>query len=209
MVRPILGFILLSLGVWSAKAEPPPMPMPWLELTHFYYTPIQVRQFIDNPVYFGTNIANNGGWGPQQKSVWNTVDLRPFGVGYAPPCSAPVSSCTWVGVKMAQLSCDLIITGYPPSSDGIARQAPITADLTLTFRAHGDTNAIITKYLGQTIEAHTGGGQRSNFSTIVPTDENGMFDYAFNFPDNIPAWDGTSTGGAAFGANCTVQMWAR
>lgn len=200
MIRAIcLAFLCLAT---AARAEPPPMPMPWIEVATFYYTPLQVRQFTDNPMYFGANIAG-GGWGPQLKRTWNAVDLRPYGVGTDP------ATGTWVGAKMAQLSCDLLITGYPIDADQIVRVAPHVADLTITVRAHSDPNAIVTKYLGQTIEAHRGGGQRSNFSTIVPLDANAMFDFSFDFPDGIPPWDGTSSGGAAFGANCSIQMWAR
>ena len=75
-------------------------------------------------------------------------------------------------------------------------------NLTVSFRAPGD-DLSAANYLGQAIEAHNGGGQRSTFATWVP-----VFDRRFEF-----RWD-RGTGGqypahCAYAVNLSLQAYVR
>ena len=76
--------------------------------------------------------------------TWVTVDCVPFGV----PADA-----------VAVFLCGLMVITHGTTAE--------TADLQVTFRAPGDTVAS-NQYIGQTIEASVGNGQRSNLATWVP-----------------------------------------
>ena len=77
-----------------------------------------------------------------------------------------------------------------------------TADITLTFRRPGDGTPC-TKYLGQAVEAHSGGGQRSPISSWVPLDD-GKFEFCYRImtPGSWPT-------NSAYGINMSLQAWTR
>jgi hypothetical protein len=110
---------------------------------------------------------------------WTQVDLKPYGVS--------------ADAKAVFLSGILIIT------HGTLAQ---TCDLSVTLRAPGST-LVGGAYLGQTVEAHIGGGQRSTMGTWVPV-ENGIFEIHW----------GRSTFGqypseCTYGVNLSLQAWVK
>ena len=84
-----------------------------------------------------------------------------------------------------------------------------SVDLQLTFRKPGDNAALCSKMIGQTVEAHVGGGQRSGLAVWVPVD-NGVINWCYRRMVNgvmsdAGSWpDYTSVGG-----NLSVLGWAR
>ena len=112
-----------------------------------------------------------------QKNTWYQVDLKPMGV-----------SAT---AKWAFLSGLLIVT------HGTSEQS---CNLTVSFRGVGDT-LTVENYLGQVIEPHLGGGQRSGLASYVPL-KNGVFEYAYNY-DGDGAWPAS----CAYGVNLSLQAW--
>lgn len=205
-MRFIASIFALLFAASPALAEPPPLPMPWVKLSEIYYTPTQVRLYgagsqppsfctISQPcnaVYVMTHLPTSiGNYGPpatncvdpptcnQWASNPITVDLAPFGIAE--------------DAKVAWLSGMLIIT------HGTTVE---TADIHVTFAAYGGP-IDCTRYLGQTVEPHVGGGQRSNMSTLVPLSERKFqFCYFLNTPGEWP--DNSS-----YGINLSIQAWGR
>src|SRR5207302_4862492 len=93
-----LAILIASLLIGaSAAAQSLPIPMPWVKLSEFYYSPLQVRLWRNNPVWLGVQMCCGSDYGPQDQGQWTTVDLSP-----------------WLGAndaKMALLVCELVITG--------------------------------------------------------------------------------------------------
>jgi len=127
--------------------------LPFERVTETYYTPSQDRLYADAPVYVQLGTPTPAG--PAQQNTWHRVDLRPWGV----PNDA----------RFAFLNGLLVITHGT---------SPQIADLRVTFRSPDDITADPTRYIGQCIEAHIGGGQRTNMSAIVKL-LNGQFDFAY------------------------------
>lgn len=111
--------------------------------------------------------------------VWTAVDLTAFGV----PRDA----------HAVFLSGILIIT------HGTTQE---TADLTVSLRAPGSALPI-SAYLGQSVEAHVGGGQRSTMSAWVPCVD-GSIEWA---------WQRSTQGqwptNCAYGVNMSLQAYVR
>lgn len=118
------------------------------------------------------------GAGPSP-GVWTTVDV-----------SANVPS----GTKAIFLGGILIVT------HGTTVE---TCDLRISFRKPGTTYPT-GNYLGQTIEAISGSGQRSTMFAVVPVDENGQFQYM---------WEKTTSGTwpthCSNGGNFSIQGYVR
>lgn len=110
---------------------------------------------------------------------WVQVDLKPLGVE--------------ANAKSAFLSGLLIITHG---------SAPQACDLTVSMRAPGSPLAA-GNYLGQTVEAHIGGGQRSGFASWVPL-VNGVFEFQWN-RSTFGQWPTE----CAYGINLSLQAWTR
>ena len=176
-----LAAVAIAMHATASQAEPPPRPLPSVSVTQFNIVTSQVRMYADNPIYFGTNISNGGNYGTQtSQNVWHRDDLKPLGV----PADA----------KAAFLSGMLIITHGTAAG---------TANVQMTARKVGDNNSDQSKYLMQTIEAHVGGGQRSNASFWVAL-SNGEFEFSYSHNQTVP-WPT----GSAIGANFSLQAWAR
>lgn len=157
----------------------PPMPLPWLKVNEFYVTPSPSRMYgPDNAVYVQTRLPSN--YGPQQTGVWHKSDLKPLGVS--------------ADAVAAFLSGLLIIT------HGTAEEI---ADIRVAFRRPGDTDCDTSKYLGQSCEAHIGGGQRSGLATWVPL-TNGEFEFCYQI-----ATPGAYPQNSAYAINLSLQAWAR
>lgn len=79
---------------------------------------------------------------------------------------------------------------------------PETCDLNVSFRAPGN-DMVYQASIGQTIEAHIGGGQRSNMATWVPV-RNGAIEFYWwrNTAGNWPA-------NCAYGVNLIAQAYLR
>lgn len=117
-------------------------------------------------------------YGPAS-GMWHRISLESMGI----PADA----------KGVFLSGILIIT------HGTTTQ---TCDLTISFRAPGDT-IDAGNYIGQTIEAITGSGQRSNMSTWAPA-RNGEIEFY---------WKRNTTGQwpseCSYGINLSAQSYVR
>lgn len=174
-----LSALLWLLCAAPALAEPPAKPLAFQQASQLWLTTTPARLYSDNVVYVQTHLPGGCvGW--CNEGTWQTVDLTPYGVA---------SDAKW-----AFLSGMLIVT------HGSAIEI---ADLKVVFRRPGDTSTDCTKYLGQAIEAHVGGGQRSNISTWVPLSY-GVFEWCYttttpgNWPDN-----------SAYAVNISLQAWAK
>lgn len=159
-------------------AEPPPQPMQWRPVSELYVAAGPARLYSDNVVYVQTHMSGPCA-GQCTEGVFHRVDLAPYGV--------PVDA------KAAFLSGMLIITHG---------ETVETADLQIVFRAPGDTTSC-ARVMGQTTEAHVGGGQRSMMATWVPL-YGGAFEWCFR----------TSTPGSwpthsSYGVNLSLQAWVR
>lgn len=75
-----------------------------------------------------------------------------------------------------------------------------TCDLTVHFRP--DSSKPWGGYRGQTVEAHVGGGQRSNHSILIPM-TNRSFQVLLGGAQGKPAWPH----GCAYGVNYVVDYW--
>lgn len=110
---------------------------------------------------------------------WVQIDLKPLGVA--------------ADAKAAFLSGLLIITHG---------STPQTCDATVALRAPG-SQLTAGNYLGQVVEAHVGGGQRSGFASWVP-----LVDGVFEF-----RWDRNTFGQwpseCSYGINLSLQSWTR
>lgn len=157
----------------------PTLPLPWIKASEIYFTTSPSRMYANNAVYVGTHLGANN-YGTQGANQWHLVDLKPFGV-----TSDAIA---------AFLSGLLIIT------HGNAAE---TADLCIVFRQPGDASCPTTAYIGQTIEAAVGGGQRSTMGTWVPLSGGCLeFSYSVNTPGDWPA-------NSSYGINLSLQAWAR
>ena len=70
------------------------------------------------------------------------------------------------------------------------------------FRVHFKKSGAYTypgDYIGQTVEAHPGGGQRTNFSSWVPVENQKFMFY----------WYGVPLSGVHYGTNLTIQAYIR
>jgi hypothetical protein len=133
----------------------------------------------------------------------NTYTGTTIPPGCAPStwCTVDVATLTAPDAKSVFLSGILIITHG---------ETVETADFKIGFRAFGDNEGCPSPqgptcvwYVGQTIEAHIGGGQRSNMATWVPV-KDGKFQF----------WYALSTSGTwptnpSYGVNLSVQAWTR
>lgn len=128
------------------------------------------------PIAIFVNTYTNTG---PTEAVWNRLSLASLGV----PSDA----------KGVFLSGILIIT------HGTTVQ---TCDLTISFRAPGDT-IDAGNYIGQTIEAAVGSGQRSNMSTWAPA-RNGEIE--FYWKRNTPGQWPTE---CSYGINLSAQAYVR
>lgn len=177
--------LALVMTAGSALPDTPPNPFPWVKANELYVTPSASRQYgpdeagvPGNAIYVITRVPSTL-YGPQQTDTWHTVDLKPLGVT--------------ADAQAAFLSGILIITHG---------NTPETADMTLTFRRPGDSTPC-TKYLGQAVEAHIGGGQRSPISSWVPlADGKFEFCYRISTPGSWPT-------NSAYGINMSLQAWTR
>jgi len=157
----------------------PSLPLPWFKATEVYFTTSPARLYSDNAVWFGTHLGA-GDYGPQGEAQWHSVDLKPYGVA-----SDAIS---------AFLSGVLIIT------HGTASE---TADMKIVFRKPGDASCPVSATMGQVVEAHVGGGQRSTMSTFVPL-SNGCFEYSYTL-----STPGDWSANSGYGVNLSLQAWAR
>lgn len=112
--------------------------------------------------------------------TWQRIDLKPHGV----PADA----------KAVQLTGILIVTHG---------QQPETADLSVAFRRPGVDAVTCANYVGQTVEAHVGGGQRTNLMTWVPVVD-GAVEFCYR-----RSTQGQWPGNSAYGVNLFVQAWVR
>jgi hypothetical protein len=191
-----LSAILICLIATAARADPPANPVPWVQLTEIYYTPSQVRLYgsgddpnrncltvICNAIYVQTHLSGEGvNFGQQSPNTPTTVDLT------GPPYNLPSDA------KAAFLTGMLIITHGTTSE---------TADIHLTAGAYGDNAFDCAFYLGQTIEASVGNGQRSNAAFWVPL-TNGKFKFCYSLSTS-GQWPTNSS----YGINFSLQMWGR
>lgn len=201
----LLGLVALLPTVAEAQTQP---PVQWQPTLQWFYDTGQVRLWRPNAVYMmakiapntcGRNVCTEGPTTPRQ---WNMTDLTaaPWSVNRA--------------AKFASLVCDLIITGAPiNNATNTASADQLGSDgwfphIHLTFRSHGDISADPAAYIGDVESSLRGDGARTNFSVIVPLNA-GRFDWLVDFDDSLPDWDGTNTGGPAYGVNCTPQGWAQ
>lgn len=170
----------------SVSAEPPSLPLPWQKVTEFFVTPSPSRMYGPaNAVYVQTGLTS-GNEGPQERGIWHTVDLRPFGV------SEDAAAAFLAGL--------LIITG------GFTEE---TADIQVGFRRPGDTTPC-SKYLGQTsfqtniVNGQSlPGGQRSNMATWVPL-AGGKFEFCYRVSTS-----GSWPVNPSYAINLSLQAWAR
>ena len=180
MKRLTLSILLFFFSAlcWAPPAPNPPTPTPWVTMTMLACANTQVMIYENNAVYGSTNVNPNWGF---QSNQWITTDLTPYGV---PPTA-----------KFAFLSGMLIIThGY----------ADETANVTFTARIPGDLTANPIQYLGQTLEAQTGGGQRSNAAFWVPI-KGGKIEWMYQTPDEPALYPSYS----AYAVNFTLQCWGQ
>lgn len=133
----------------------------------------------------------------------NTYTGASIPPGCAPStwCTVDVSSEIALDAKAVFLSGILIIT------HGAASEI---ADIQIGFRAYGDNEGCPVPqvptcvwYVGQTIEAHQLGGQRSNMSTWVP-----VKDGKFQFWHSLST-PGTWPNNSSYGVNLSIQAWTR
>lgn len=182
-------FLLLLAMMGSAFAEPAPRPMPWITVNEWHVATSQVRMWgpntLEDPqpwtgLYFRGNVSDPYPSPQLQPGTWYEVDLTPFGVAD--------------DATVAFLSGILIITH--------GTNAEI-ADVRVTMARANDATANCDKYIGQTIEANTSGGQRSNMATFVPLHQ-GRFKFCF-----MHANGGVYPNGSAYGINLSLQAWGR
>lgn len=168
--------------------SPVPQPMPWVKLSELYYCPLQVRMWgpdtLSDPqpwtgLYVRVNVSDPYPDPALLPNTVYTVDLTPLGVAE--------------DAKVAFLSGILIITHGSASETG---------DVRVTMAAHGDP-LDVSKYIGQTVEAQVGGGQRSNMATWVPLNA-GKFDFSFQ-ANTTGVWPAN----CGYGINLTLQAWGR
>lgn len=198
MTRFILATLLALTSIAIARAEPPTLPLPWVKLSEIYYTPSQARLYGSggasincgkpvthtnpcNAVYVQTHLPTGSNEGPQAQNTPHVVDLVPYGVAE--------------DAKVAWLSGLLIIT-HGSSSE--------IADIMVSFAAENDAAFNCSKYIGQTIEAATGSGQRSNFSTMVPL-TNGKFKFCYR----LATPGGQYPSQSSYAINLSLQAWGR
>lgn len=110
---------------------------------------------------------------------WVQIDLKPYGVA--------------ADAKAAFLSGLLIIT------HGTSQQS---CDAYVALRAPGSTLAA-GNYIGQVVEAHVGGGQRSGMASWVPL-SNGVFEFQWN-RNTFGLWPAE----CAYGINLSLQAWTK
>lgn len=121
--------------------------------------------------------ANSYGNAGLQWGVTHTIDATKYG---APP-----------NAKAVQMTGILIIT------HGTNQE---TCDLTVYARPSADQTWY--GYKGQTIEAHVGGGQRSNHTLFVPL-KDGKFQLYLSGAQGKPQWPQ----GCAYGVNYLIDYW--
>lgn len=110
---------------------------------------------------------------------WVQIDLKPYGVA--------------ADAKAAFLSGLLIIT------HGTSQQV---CDATVSLRAPG-SGLQAANYLGQVVEAHVGGGQRSGFASWVPL-VNGVFEFQWS-RSTFGQWPQE----CSYGINLSLQAWTK
>ncbi|MBV1693669.1 MAG: hypothetical protein KGP27_04325 [Hyphomicrobiales bacterium] len=191
MIRPAAGFLALlalalSSGTTTAQrrqplptfAQPAPTALPSFRVSELHIVTAQPRLYFPGPVHI--QVGAQTPVGPQQNGVWVQFDLTPWGV---PPDAR--------AVFLAGL---LIITHGTRTE---------TANLDIAFRAPGDTTAQCGNKIGQSVEAHVGGGQRQTMSLWVPVVD-GLVEMCMT-RSTLGQWPTTS----AYAATFTIQAWAK
>lgn len=183
MRLPVAAAVLLASLPTTANAQTASLPLEWQMSTEIFTHRKQLRIYENSPVNLITGTAAGTASpprGPQANGIWNRVDLKPWGVA--------------ANAKWAELSGILIVThGTQPE----------TAHINITFRAVGDNDSNCNHYIGQTIEAATGNGQRSGLTVTVPL-TNGEFEWCY-----IRHTPGTYPSNSAYGINLVLQKWGR
>lgn len=206
-MRFVLAIFAFIFSISACFADPAPQPMPWVKISEWYFSPLQVRMWgpttLSDPqpwngVYVRVNVADPYPSPALQPGTWYTADVRPLGVGYDP------TTGSWIGATVMFVSGIEIITG------GTSAES-VEPDINITFARADDTTANCAKYLGQALIPNltdvltgariVGGGIRSNMSTVIPLTD-GQFKFCFT----------TTTTGAwpdhpSYGVNLTVQLW--
>lgn len=172
------GALALFSGT-VARGEAPSLPLPWTKVSEFFVTPSPARLYgPSNAVYVQTHLPTN--YGPQATGVWHAVDLRPWGVAS--------------DAHAAFLSGMLVIT------HGASEEI---ADLHLVLRRPGDFSVDCSKYIGQVVEAHISGGQRSGMASWVPL-QDGQFEFCYQI-----STPGTWPSNSSYAINLSLQAWVR
>lgn len=170
--------VLAVLYASNAIAQTQSLPIPWHRTTEVYVSPVQPRILENAPINMILGVGS--GRGPQTPGVWNRVDLKPWGVA--------------ADAKWAELGGLLVVT------HGVTFE---TATLWISFRRPGDVGAACSDYIGQTVEALIGSGQRSTMTVTVPL-VNGEFEWCFNRSSY-----GIYPANSSYAANLIVQKWGR
>lgn len=112
---------------------------------------------------------------------------------------------TWHRTNMAQFGIPpdvkwVMLTGILIITHGVT---PQQCDLTIAFRAPGD-NLDAANYIGQTVEASTGNGQRSNMTTIAPVVD-GEIEWQWRATMPQSTWPSH----CSYGINLSLQAYGR
>lgn len=191
MIRALVRAAALLCGgllSFAAVAQPAPMPLPFAKVNELFVSTAPARLWFPNAV----TLFRGTSYDTQAPNIWHDVDLKPFGVA--------------ADAIAADLRGLLIITNAPLACSGAVTSDCLlgpTADLTLVFRAPGDTATDCGRVMGQVAEAHRGGGQRSGFASWVPL-VNGVTQVCYRVTTS-GAWPAS----ASYGINLSVQAWAR
>lgn len=159
-------------------AQPAPQALPSFRVQELHIVTAQPRLYFPGPVHI--QVGAQTAVGPQQNGAWVQFDLTPWGV---PP-----------DAKAVFLAGLLIITHGTRSE---------TANLDIAFRAPGDVAAQCGNKIGQSVEAHVGGGQRQTMSLWVPVVD-GLVEMCMT-RSTLGQWPTTS----AYAATFTIQAWAK
>lgn len=206
-MKKLLALLSLLLST-LAYADPAPRPMPWVEISRHFYSPIQVRMWgpdtLADPqpwtaVYIRSHVSDPYPSPELQPGVWYDANVAALGIGCEPgtsPCNPESSG--WIGADVLFVSGVGIITGGTSTE-------PAIPDMHVTFAQPNDpvTNSPCVKYLGQFSlpDALPNQGTREDFSTIIPMiNSKFKFCYTASTTGNWPTHPG-------YGLNLTAQWW--
>jgi hypothetical protein len=150
----------------------------WQKSTEIYTD----KRSSKHPIAIFMNSMNAANFIPPNiggQNQWHRIDLKPLGV------SADAKSAFLCGL--------LVITHGTNPQEG---------QVTCSFKSPSSTMHH-ANYMGQSIESHIGGGQRSNIATWCPL-ENGEFDFSYNW-----IGDGLWSANCSYGINLSLQAWTR